>query len=233
MRRLWLSLLLCSLGGCGATSTSSRNVRTAGLVALIDITSEQPEQAVVAADVVVGGQRSNTHVVLEDGDRLIASCEGEQQDMSSVGNGSYEARFTRGDGEFVVALLRDGGTSAPQSAGRLPEPFEITSNFPDTPISRANDPLTITWSPSGRDAVISIEIEGDCIHSQDLQVPGDPGTFVIAPGKLSAWKNQDKDACNAALRLVQTKKGVPDPALDHDSSVVMRQIRATRFVSGP
>ena len=232
MHRLSLSLLVCSLVG-GSATASSRNIRTGGLVVLIDVTAEQPRQAVVAADVVVGGQHSNTHVVLEGADRLVASCEGEQREMTSVGNGSYEARFTRGDGEFVVGLVRDGDVPAARSVGRLPGPFEITSNFPDTPISRAHDVLTLTWSPSGADAEISIEIEGDCIHSTELQLAGDPGTFAIEPGKLTAWNNQEKDACNAALRLVQTRKGEADPALDRDSSVVLRQIRATRFVSGP
>jgi hypothetical protein len=228
----WPPLLLCFLLGCSAT-TSSRNVRTGGLVALIDVTSEQPQQAVVAAGVVVGGHHSNTHVVLEDGDRLVASCEDEQHDMLSVGNGSYEARFGRGEGEFVVSLVREVDATAPRSVGRLPVAFEITSNFPDTPISRTHDPLTVSWSPGGTDAEVSIEIEGDCIHSADLQVAGNPGTFVIEPGKLGAWKNQDKEACNVALRLVQTRRGQADPALAAHSSVVLRQIRATRFVSGP
>ena len=148
--------------------------------------------------------------------------------MPGADSGLYGARFARGDGEFVVGLVRDVDAPAPRSVGRMPVPFEITSNFPDTPIS-----LTVSWSPGGTDAEVSIEIEGDCIHSADLQIPGDPGTFVIEPGKLTAWKNQEKEACNAALRLVQTKKGQADPALSAHSSVVLRQIRATRFVSGP
>ena len=72
--RMWLPLLLCAQVGCSAT-TSSRNIRTAGLVALVDVTSEQAQQARVSADVVVGGQHSNTYVVLEGGDKLVASCE--------------------------------------------------------------------------------------------------------------------------------------------------------------
>ena len=235
MPRLWIPLLLCSLCaqlGCSAT-TSSRNIRTAWLVALIDVTAEQPQQAVVSTDVVVGGQHSNTHVVLEGGDRLVASCDDEHHDMNSVGNGSYEARFGRSEGEFVVGLVRDGDPPAPRSVGRLPASFDITSEFSEAPISRANDTLTLTWSPGGGDAALTVELEGDCIHSEELQVAGDPGTFVIEPGKLTAWKSQEKEACNVALRVVQTKKGDADAALDRDSSVVLRQIRTTRFVSGP
>ena len=95
----------CTLSACGAT-TSSKNIRTAALVALIDITCERPDQTVVSADMVVGGRHSNTHVVLEDGDHLVASCEGERHEMSSVDNGSYAAQFARSDGEFVVSLRR-------------------------------------------------------------------------------------------------------------------------------
>jgi hypothetical protein len=203
------------------------------LVALIDVTSEQARRALVSADIVVGGQRSNTHVVLEGSDRLIAHCEDEHHEMTSVGNGSYDARMGCDAGDFVIALVRDGAPPAPRSLGRLPSVFEITSDFPDTPISRAHDTLTLTWSPSGSDAEVTIEIEGDCIRSEELQVPHDSGKYVIEPGKLTAWKSQEQEACNAALRVVRTKKGLPDPALDRDSSVVLRQIRATRFVSGP
>jgi hypothetical protein len=222
----------CTLAACGAT-TSSKNIRTAGLVALIDITAERPDQTVVSADMVVGGRNSNTHVVLEGGDQLVASCGDEQQDMSSVGNGSYAARFARAEGEFVVAPGRGENSAAPHSVGSLPPPFEITSAFGDTPISRANDSLTVTWTPGGSDAVVSLELEGDCIHSTELDAGGDPGTFTIEHGKIVAWKRQEKDSCNVAVRVVQTKHGQPDPALGADSSVVLRQIRATRFVSAP
>jgi len=223
---------LCVVTGCGAT-TSSKNVRTAGLVALIDITSERPDQTIVSADMVVGGRHSNTHVVLEDGDQLVATSRGQKLDMSSLGNGSYVARFARSDGEFVVGLERASDKPAPRSVGQMPASFEITSLFGDTPVSRANDTLTITWTPGGTDSVVSIELEGDCIHSTVLDAGRDPGTFTIEHGKISAWKSQEKDSCNVALRVVQTKHGEPDPALGADSSVVLRQIRATRFVSAP
>ena len=228
----WLVVSAACAAGCGAT-TSSTNIRTAGLVALIDITAERPDQTVVSANMVVGGRNSNTHVVLEGGDQLTASCEDAQHEMSSVGNGSYAARFARSEGEFVVALARTNDPAAPRSVGTLPASFEITSTFGDTPISRADDPLVITWTPGGTDASVSIELEGDCIHSENLELGGDPGSFTVEPGKVTAWKSQEKQSCNVALRVVQTKHGQADPALGADSSVVLRQIRATRFVSAP
>lgn len=223
----------CALAACGAT-TSSKNIRTAGLVALIDITAERPNQSVVSANMVVGGRHSNTHVVLEDDDRLVASCGGDRHELESVGNGSYSARFSRDEGEFVVGLQRAAaGTAAPRSVGTLPASFEITSLFGDQPLSRANDTLTLVWTPGGTDAAVSIELEGDCIHSENFEVGADQGSYTIPPGKLTAWKNQEKESCNVAVRVVQTKHGQPDPALGADSSVVLRQIRATRFISAP
>lgn len=223
---------MCALAACGAT-TSSKNVRTGSLVALIDITSERPDQTVVSATMVVGGRDSNTHVVLEEGDQLVASCQGEKIEMSSVDNGSYAARFARSDGEFVVGLERASDEPAPRSVGDMPASFEITSMFGDVPISRANDALAITWTPGGSEALVTIELEGDCIHSTVLDASSDAGKYTIEAGKLTAWKSQEKDSCNVALRVVQTKHGEPDPALGADSSVVLRQIRATRFVSAP
>jgi len=232
MRRLGPSLLLCAQLGCAA-SASSRDIRTSALVALVDVTSEQARQAVVSANVVVGGAHSNAYVELEDGDRLVASCEGEPRDMTSTGNGSYQARFARDDGEFVVGLMRAGHRSAPHSVGRLPTAFAITSDLGAKPFSRANDAMTLSWSPGGSDADVTIEIEGDCIRSAELHAGRDAGRFVIEPGKLTTWKNQEKQACNVVLRVVQTRKGQPDPALDPNSSVVLRQIRTIRFVSRP
>lgn len=225
------TIVLFALAGCNGT-LSSHDVRTSRLAALIDITAER-EEAVVSADVVVDGQRSNSHVVLEAGDRLVASCGGEQQAMVSLGNGSYEARFTRGDGAFAVSLQRTSDVSAPNSTGALPPPFEITSGFSDAPLSRANDTLTLLWSPSATDAVVTVEVESDCVHSEDFQVVGDPGQFVIEPGRLSAWQSQEDETCNVALRVVRTRIGRPDSTLGSDSSVVLRQIRNTRFVSAP
>jgi hypothetical protein len=227
-----IACMAAASAACGS-ATLSNEVHTSGLVALIDVTAEHTDQAVVSADILLSGQHSNSQVVLEGGDRLEASSGGEQSAMESVGNGSYEARFARGEGKFVVGLVRTGDVSAPRSVGTLPPPFEITSNFGEEPVSRAHAPLTITWAPSGSGAETSIELEGDCIHSAELQIGSDPGTYVIAPGKLNAWKSQEKESCSVAVRVVQLRKGQADPALDRDSSVVLRQIRTARFVSSP
>lgn len=232
MRARCSPVFFCLLAACGS-ATLSNEVHTSGLVALIDITAEHTDETVVSADILLGGRSTNSQVSLQGGDRLEASSGGEQHAMESVGNGSYEARFAHAGGEFVVGLMRGGDVSAPRSVGTLPPPFEITSSFGEAPVSRAHDPLTLTWTPSGSGAETSIEVEGDCIHSAEFQIGSDPGTYVIEAGKLSAWKSQEGESCSVAVRVVQLRKGQADPALDRDSSVVLRQIRTTRFVSSP
>jgi hypothetical protein len=232
MRKYYFVLLLLSFSACGA-STSSRNIRTAGMVALIDVAAQRPDQSTVTAEIVVGGASSNTSVILEGGDRLFAENGGQKLEMNAVGKGTYEARFAKADGEVVVSLQRDTDTPAPKSVGTMPVTFEITSTFDDTPHSRDKDNLTITWSPGNTDADVTIGLDGDCIHSEEFKVGGDPGTYTIEAGKITAWKKQKNEACNVAVQVVHTRKGSTDPALDRDSRFELRQMRAVRFVSGP
>lgn len=171
--------------------------------------------------------------MLDGSDRLQASSAGERLDMQSLDNGTYEARFARSDGKFVVSLLRADDIGAPDSHGTMPVPFEITSKFGDRPLSRTHDPLAVTWTPSGSDAETSVELEGDCIHSEEFRLAGDTGAYVIEAGRVNAWKSQEHDSCSVAVRVVLLRHGRADPALDRDSSVVLRQIRTARFASGP
>jgi hypothetical protein len=229
---LLVAALALSSVACSAT-TSSRNIRTAGVVALIDVTSQSENQAVVQTKLVVGGANSNTHVVLEGGDRLYAESAGQRQDMNSVSEGAYEAKFATSGGEYTVGLNRDVDTPAPNNKGTMPPPFEITSQFDDSPISRAKGEVTVTWSPSGGGATVKVSIEGDCVVPADYDVGGDPGTFTIAPKLIKAWMSQEKDNCNVNITVERTVTGSTDPALDSDSRFRLHQTRSARFVSGP
>jgi hypothetical protein len=232
LRRLSPALLVLLAVGCSAT-TSSRNIRTAGLVALVDVTARNDQDAVVSTALVIGGANSNTYVVLEGGDRLYAESNGDKREMNATSDGEYEAKFGRAEGEFVVSLTRDQDGAAPSSSGTLPPPFQITSEFGDAPLSRKKDSVTFTWTPGNSGADVEIEIEGDCIHSEKYKVGGDPGSFSIEPGKIEAWKSDKKKACNVSVEIVHTARGTTDPAFDSDSRFELRQVRKTRFVSGP
>ena len=232
MRSLAVVALVLLGAACSAT-TSSRNIRTAGLVALVDVTARDDQHATVSTSLVVGGSSSNTYVVLEGGDRLHAETNGERRDMNATSDGEYEAKFNRAEGEFTVGLTRDQDTSAPKSSGVLPPPFQITSDFGDAPLSRKKDDVVLTWTPGSSNAEVEISIEGDCILSEDYKVGGDPGTFTIEKRKIEAWKSDKKKKCNVTVEIVHTTLGAVDPAFDSDSRFQLRQVRRTRFVSGP
>lgn len=218
--------------GCSAT-TSSRNIRTGGLVALIDVTSERDGQSTVKTDLVVGGTHSNTYVVLEGGDRLTAHNGKEHQDMNATSAGEYEAKLPTSGGEFEVKLARDVDKAAPNNKGKMPPPFEITSQLGDKPISRANAAVTLAWDPKESGADVTIHLSGDCILDQDFTVGGDPGSYTVPAGTLTAWSGQEKQACNVAAVITRTVAGTTDPTFDSDSRFQLHQVRQARFVSGP
>jgi hypothetical protein len=221
--------LACAVG-CSAT-TSSRNIRTAGMVALIDVRSEAEGLSVVEVDLVIGGANSNTYVVLEGGDSFEAATAGQTKTMQATSNGEYEAKFGVSEGEFVVSLKRDEDQSAPESRGTLPPPFTITSSF-TRPILRS-EPVTVSWEPASTGTSMSIELRGDCIIRESFQVAGDPGTFTIKPGAFRVWKSKEDQSCDVTVTLTRTSLGTTDPALDSDSRFRLHQVRATRFVSAP
>ncbi len=232
IRRSGLCVVLALSGMACSATTSSRNIRTAGVVALIDVSSQREGESTVNTDLVVGGANSNTHVVLEGGDRLSAQAGGEHKDMNAVATGGYEAKFATSGGEFVVGLARDVDAPAPNSKGTLPPPFEITSNFAK-PISRKLADVVLTWSPADSGADVAIHISGDCIVPADFKVGGDPGKFKIKHKTITAWESQAKESCNVTAVITRTVSGTTDPALDSDSRFRLHQVRQVRFVSAP
>jgi hypothetical protein len=224
--------LLCPLGVACSATTSSTNIRTAGMVALIDVTSEREGSSVVTTSIVVGGQNSNTHVVLEGKDHLVAVAGKDHKPMQAVGTGDYEAKFDASTGEFEVRLGRDGDKAAHDNKGTMPPPFEIISKFDQKPISRKSK-IVLEWSPVEGGAEVTIHVSGDCILDQDFNVGGDPGRYEI-PGKtIEAWESKKKEACNVSAVITRTTRGSTDKELDSDSRFLLHQVRTATFVSGP
>lgn len=227
--------LLCLSGlavGCSAT-TSSTNIRTAGVVAVINVTSERDNDAVVGAEMVVGDASSNTYLVLEGGDALVAGAGGEKKTLSAVGGGDYEARFPVSEGEFIVALEREGDDDAPMSRGTLGPAFTIDNPQADTPISRESGTWTITWTPADPGAEVEVELDGDCVIRESERLGTDTGSFTVAPGQLRPWKSKKDQTCAVDVQITRTRMGETDPALDRDSRFLLHQIRRTRFISAP
>jgi hypothetical protein len=224
--------------GCKET-TSSENIRTGGIAMLTEVTARSASNARVRTELRVGGDESNTFVILEGGDRLVAEADGEEDVMEAIEEGIYEAEFDTGAGgtEFTVRLERVGDEDALDNHGTLPEPFSITSDFDSTPISRSEDEFDITWEPSGEPDDMEIDFDEDegesCIYSADDEIGGDPGSYTVERDFLDSTSSMDPETCDVTATLTRSSRGSNDDALDGESSFVLKQVRSVSFVSAP
>ena len=178
------------LGTVGCKETvSSDHIRTAG-ISMATLVTAGSSSSHVQVTLTVGGNESNTYVVLKDGDRLVALADDDEKTMERVSDGVYEATFDTNaeDTELTVRLEREDDDDALGNTGTLPAPFMITSDFGSEAHSRAED-LEITWDPSGTDDEMTLEVDDDsgesCIFSDSFEPPGDQGEYTIQGGKLA------------------------------------------------
>jgi hypothetical protein len=226
-----------SLVGCKET-TSSCNVRTPGLAMLTEVTATSEDAVRVETTLLVGGDESNTYATLDGCDELFAEADGERKEMREVDDGVYEAKFDLGEEgtEYRVILEREQDDTADGNVGRLPAPFEVTSDFGSDEISRADDDLEVTWDPAESGDDMSLEIDDDaegCIYTADFNIGGDPGSYVVGKGELESTSSQEPETCDLTGQLMRERKGGNDSLLDSESSFRLRQRRSFTFVSAP
>ncbi|WP_437314364.1 hypothetical protein [Sorangium sp. So ce385] len=220
------------LAGCTET-LDSKQIRTGGISATIEATAESASSTSVKATLKAGGDESNTYVILSAGDRISATADGEEVEMSSESSGVYVAHFDIGEGgtEFTVRLDREDDDDAPNNAGTLPDPFDLEA-LPKDPVPRGED-LTVTWAPSGSGDDMVIRVDGRCIFAKTFDVGGDPGTYTIEADELEATSSQEPESCDVDLVISRTRGGTTDKTLDPESSFELSQVRQGRFTSAP
>jgi hypothetical protein len=221
---------LCSVA-CSKETTSSKNVKTGGIAALIDVYADTDSKATVHVELRVGGSSSNAYVDLEGKDELKATAGDVTKTLSAVDTGVYEATFSGVEEgtEFSVTLERPEDTTAADNSGTLPAPF--TLDEPMSELSREKDDLVVTWEPESRDAM-TLELDGDCIFGWDKDVP-DTGSYTIGAGTLDSTKGDEPEACDIEVDARRTRSGTADSAFDPESHFRLHQRRKTSFVSNP
>jgi hypothetical protein len=223
-----------ALFGCSKEVTSSNNIKTPGIAALIDVTAESESLSTVHVELRVGGSSSNTFVILESGDRLAATANESTKEMSAVAEGEYEAEFPTAAAEtkFSVAFERADGDNALDNSGVMPAPFTI-GELPTTKPSRATDEFKITWSPVDSGAQMVAELSGTCIFNKTIDVVGDEGTLVIPKGTLESTGGDMPKECEINVELKRTRVGKADAVFDSESWFKLHQVRRASFVSAP
>jgi hypothetical protein len=132
-------------------------------------------------------------------------------------------------------LRRDDDEDAENNRGALPEPFSITSDLGTDVLSRMDDDVEITWEPSGEDDDMSLDVDDDvggCIFSDGFDIGGDDGSYVIRAGTLDSTSSRDPEECDVTATLTREREGTIDPAIDRESTFILRQVRSTTFASG-
>lgn len=133
----------------------------------------------------------------------------------SVQGDRYVARLPRNpDGQYQVALLRQGNTDAPESSARVPESFSIQAPRAGDLYSRSNDYIQIDWSPVEANTPVTIEVRTSCVNDSFSTVTetlsGDDGSVTLEPGALAS---DDLDgACASTISVIKSRLGNFDSA---------------------
>ncbi|HEY3256376.1 MAG TPA: hypothetical protein VGJ91_20595 [Polyangiaceae bacterium] len=218
--------------GCSKETTSSSNIKTGGIAALIDVYADNATSATVHVELKVGGSDSNTFVDLDNGDELIATAGDEMKTLTTRDSGVYEANFSGVAAEtpFNVVLNRPRDTTAADNSGALPPPFELEK--PMAGLSRKDDALDVNWAPSGSDDGMDFAFGGDCIFDYSKS-PSDLGTFTLAKGTLESTGGSMPETCDVSVDAQRSRSGTADAAFDPESWFRLHQRRSTKFSSNP
>lgn len=234
---------LCFMGlaalGCSKETTSSSNIKTGGIAALIDVYADDDATATVHVELRVGGSSSNTYVALEGGDSLTATAGGKTKTLTSVDTGVYEADFSGLDAgtEFQVTLDRPDDDTASDNSGTLPDPF--TLDEPPSDLSRSEDALLLSWAPAETGDSMRLEIDGDCIYRYRHDM-SDTGMYTVAAGKLESTVDDDpetdedeRETCDLTAHVERFSEGAADTQFDPESYFKLHQRRSAKFTSTP
>jgi hypothetical protein len=233
---------LCFIGlaalGCSKETTSSSNIKTGGIAALIDVYADDDTTATVHVELRVGGSSSNTYVALEGGDSLSATAAGKTHTLTSVDTGVYEADFSGVEGgtEFQITLDRPDDETASDNSGILPEPF--TLDEPPSDLSRSADDLPLSWAPADTGDGMRVEIDGDCIFLYKHSM-SDTGSYTVAAGELDSTVDEDdpktdvdeRETCDLTAKVERASEGSADTLFDPESYFKLHQRRSARFTS--
>ena len=187
----------------------------------------------VTVELRAGGSSSNTFVILDGGDRLVASAGDESKSMRAVSEGVYEAEFQTiaGGTVFKISFERDDDDDAPGNEGSLPASFSLIDIPTDSP-SRSLDDVTLRWTPAVANSDMKLSINDGCISPINVDVPGDPGSYTVMAGELVSTEENPK-ACDLQVTVTRQAEGTRDIAFDRESRFVLKQRRESVFTSAP
>lgn len=227
MQTRWINgvSLASLLLGAACADVDSKSIDTDGIVATYSAVFDG-SQARAEANLAVGG-RLGTQVRLSHGDELTVTFDGQTQDLYTselLTFINYYSSWRRGrldEGtRFTFALTRDVKVSAPDSTVRLPAPFSILSEPPDSPAAPGQQFVLTLDGGAASGETQTYRINGTCIGLRTQNFSGDSVRVTIP----SATGRTERD-CDVTVVVERSRRGTVDSALDPDSSATAVQRR--------
>ena len=220
--------------GCKET-TSSQFIKTGGIAAFFSVTADNPDTSKVRVELDVGGN-DGTAVILDSGDKLTATANGETDDLASVSAGVYETTLKTAQGvEFAVSLERTEEEDALNNRATLPNPFSLTQPAETDSFSRANDAVHVLWTPVvTKSNGGTVSLSGPCISAWSQAVSGtEAAGITIDKATLKSINEMKPESCKVTLTVTFIDHGTVDPAFDADSQFTTSQSRTVTITSDP
>ena len=227
----YLLPVLFLLNGCDGVSDSA-DIRTSGLYADINVSSQTADSSLVSVRLRVGDRHSNDYLNLTNGDRLQAILNDSfVKDINVKAGSSYQGRFNvTGAGNentsYRVSFIRPNDTDATNSTVIMPLGLTSFSSTPVAAFSRSMDVLTLSWDATAENRIVPVTIKGDCFQNKTVNVNSSVGVFAINPMTLVSNSTPEQN-CPATITANVTNTGNVDIA--YGEGGVMTATRTTSF----
>lgn len=128
------------------------------------------------------------------------------------------------DATYYVAFNRvPPDQTAADSQLSLPNGLSLIA--PDA-FSRSGEDLELSWSPTGAEDALELELNGSCLETVRQQIP-DTGSYILPAGSVTGTGD-----CPANLTLTRLRPGTVDEAFAGGESVAFQQ-RSVAMFSDP
>jgi hypothetical protein len=231
-----MKLLLASIlvAGAACTPKDSAGIPSSELQAQLQVETLGDGTATVSA-YLYSHQAGDppldeASIQLVDGDQLVATSLETDVVMQEtyipvVNEYRYDAMFpSNSEGQlYAIQLDRVSDQASLGSTVTMPAAFDLHGVDQG---SRAQ-PITVTWSPSGTQDGIKLELAG--CGGAELGPLADTGTATLPAGMLSSTT----DSCEVTLTVTRARMGSLSSGFGQGGSIQAFQTRSTTFVTSP
>jgi len=229
------------INGCGGGSdgaADSEDIRTSGLHATIEVTSDDDNRSEISVILRVGNSSSNTFLTLTSDDTITALLNDSLSQLVDIKDGrQYRTSFnSTGAGldtaSYRISFTRPNDDDAPNSTVTMPAGLTGLTSNPATTFSRGTEVLTLSWNATATNNSIPISITGDCIENTSVTVQSSTGVFAINPTTITSDSTPEEN-CEVTVISEESRSGTIDPAYGEGGVISAKRITSMTLTSTP